>query len=182
MTGEAAEAAFFIPSWLQESVVLARNLALIAIPFLIWGLTRAVEKRRATLDVVRNLDDQIVSHLERLFLYRRYEEGSAVGLSQIPENPYSKNPAQFLFDSVIVLNLYEAICTEIAEQSLDEELLYKSIRNSIIGAYEVVLTRYNAKVGTDQSAHYVNLVGVSRRWMVRADRHGQRGASRIPGP
>lgn len=167
------------PFWVEEVVSLARNIALIAIPFVLWFANKRSERRRATLDVVRRLDRDITPHLERLFCFRRFE-GSEDNQSSSNCNPYDKTPALFFFDSVIVLNFYEAISTEIRDGALEEELLYKSIRNSLIGAKDVVLERYNLKTENDQSIHYENLSFVSKRWKSRAEKKRELGATKIP--
>ena len=156
-------------------------MALIALPFVLWFASKVAEKNRATLNVIRELDKDIVPHLERLFLFRKYEDGVASNLSQTPINPYDKKPALFLFDSVMVLNSYEAICTEIEMGELDEDLLYSGIRNSVVGAEEVVLGRYSKRVGSDQSQNYRHLGLISARWKKRAAAYKDMGATQVPG-
>lgn len=176
-----ASAAHFLPIWLSESVEFLRNLALVAIPFVLWYASRAVEKRRATLNLIRSLDSEISENLQRLFLFRKFEERSAAHPSRKTNNPYDNLWALFYLDSVFVLNYYEAICTEIEEGALDGQLLYKTCRNSIIGVAEVVLGRYNEKVGSDQSGNYQKLVNLSQRWRKQAAPRRDLGATFIPG-
>ena len=178
---EVVSAAHFYPIWLLETFELTRNAALIAIPFVLWGASRAVERRRATLDLIRSIDREISTQLERLYIFRKYEEGTVAHLSLTPQNPYEESPTLFFFDSVIVLNFYEAVCTEIEESALDDDLLYKTCRNSIIGVTDVILQRYNKKVGTDQSENYEMLLAVTKRWKQRAEPSGELGATSIPG-
>ena len=162
---------------------ILRNIALVAIPFVLWYASRSAEKQRATLNLIRALESapEIVERLERLYRYRKFEEGVEPGLSQTPPNPYADFQAQFLFDSVIVLNYYEAACAEIEAGAIHEELIYKSVRNSVIGMRDVVLTRYSEKVGSEQSKNYVRLCAVADRWKARASSFGELGATRIPG-
>jgi hypothetical protein len=168
-------------AWVVETVELLRNIALIAIPFVLWFATKSSEKRRATLNLIRELDKDITPYLERLFIFRKFEDGVAKNLSQTPQNPYEDKPALYYFDSVMVLNFYEAICTEIEEGVLDEELLYKGVRNSVVGAADVVLARYNDHVGSDQSRNFRHLTIVAARWKGRADPFSEIGATRVPG-
>ena len=176
-------AAIFIPGWVQEATEFLRNIALVAIPFVLLIATRHIERKRATLNLIRILESapEVVNRLERLYQFRKYEEGKAKNLSQTPENPYEKSLALFYFDSVIVLNYYEAACAEIEENWVNEELLYKSARNSIIGMKEVVLKRYGDKVGSDQSDNYMKLCNVADRWRKKADPYSEAAQINIPG-
>ena len=81
----------------------------------------------------------------------------------------------------MVLNFYEAICTEIEVGALNENVLYSGIRNSVVGAEEVVLARYSNHVGVDQSDNYRNLKTVAARWRARAEPYNDLGATRVPG-
>lgn len=165
----------------KEIIELLRNVALIAIPFVLWFASKKAEIHRATLNIIRELDKDIVPHLERLFIFRKYEDGIANNLSQTPINPYEHKPALFLFDSVMVLKIYDAICAEIEMGALDEKLLYSGIRNSVVGAEEVMLDRFNKRVGSDQSHLYKYLGLVSARWKKRAASYNEMGATKIPG-
>ena len=173
-------AAILIPLWLQELAIFLRNIALIAIPFVLWFATQAAEKRRATLALVRQLDKDNLDNLERLYKFRRFQQSKAENSETTVENPYENCPEMFSFDSVIVLNFYEAICTEIQEGALYEQVLYRAIRNSVIGAKETVLARYSAYVGEDQSPTYGALVAVATRWAKRAANTREAMATKIP--
>jgi hypothetical protein len=85
-----------------------------------------------------------------------------------------------LFDSVIVLNYYESICKEILVGHLNEEILYESIRNPVIGAKEILLTRYSDKIGIDQSRNYPNLSALAKLWSDRAWSYSEMGETKIP--
>ena len=179
----SAPADLLLPAWLHEAVVFIRNVALVAIPFALYFASRSVERKRATLNLVRNIEaaPEIVERLERLYQFRKFEEGQSKGLSQTPKDPYEDARALFNFDSVIVLNYYEAACTEIEEDWVNETLLYKSTRNTIIGAKEVLLKRYSERVGEDQSRSYPNLCQVAERWRQRADPYREVAETHIPG-
>jgi hypothetical protein len=178
----ATSAVSFFPVWLRDVLSAVQTLAIIAIPVVIWLLTNAIEKRRATLELARTLDHPVRDHIQRLYLYRKHEEGVRANLSQTPPNPYADGTHAFLFDSVTVLNYYEAICTEILAENLDEELLYKSIKNLVVGAMDVVLVRYSARLGADQSKNYANLVRLAKKWQSRANSYNELGAIKIPTP
>lgn len=173
-------AAVLIPIWLQELTIFFRNIAVIAIPFVLWFATQAVEKRRATLSLVRHLDRDTEDNKERLYKYRRYQEAKEKDPNTTTENPYEKFPEMFSFDSVIVLNFYEAICTEIQEGALYEHVLYRTIRNGVIGARDVVLARYSEHVGEDRSKNYTALTSIADRWKRRANSAGDGLAIKIP--
>ena len=126
------------------------------------------------------MDHAILDALERLYLFRKYEEGSPINLSGTPPNPYLSGASAFLFDSVIVLNYYESICKEILAGHLNAELLYDSIRNPVIGAKEILLTRYSDKIGIDQSRNYPNLSALAKLWSDRAWSYSEMGETKIP--
>lgn len=179
---DSPETTTLIPAHLQELVEFLRNIALMAIPFVLFFAARQLERRRATLNMIRDLENpEVVDRLERLYLSRKHEEGLAAGLSQTPEDPYAATPALLYFDFVIVLNYYEAACAEIERDWLFYGILYASTRNTIIGAREVLLKRYSDKVGSDQSRHYPELCRVAERWRQRADPYREAAAISVPG-
>lgn len=171
-----------IPTAVAEVVELVRNVALVAIPFVLWAASRANEYRRATLDLIRNLETggEIVDRLERLYQYRMYQEAIDAGAQPTCTNPYAQFPQQFRFDSVIVLNYFEAACVEILKGAVDEDMMFESTRNTIIGAADSVLGRYSRDIGNLQATGYNNLVTVAKRWRERVERYNLLGATHIP--
>ena len=180
---EVDQAAPLFPPHVQEIIAFVRNVALVAIPFVLYYLSRYAQRKTATLNLIRTLEtgSEIVDRLERLYLSRKFEEGAAAGLTQTPKDPYEGQAALIYFDFVMVLNFYESACAEIEENWVFDEILYTSTRNTIIGAREVLLARYSEKVGSDQSRHYPKLCKVAERWRRQADPDRLAAATHIPG-
>ena len=172
-----------IPVQLQEILEVIRNIALIAVPFVLFWASGRVAKKRSTLEMVRSLESapEIVDRLERLYQFRRYEQDKDSGAANPTPNPYADSyPDRFKFDCVIALNYVESACTEILEGHVIEDLLYKAVRNTIIGANDTLLRRYSEKVGFDQASNYPHLGKVARNWKTKATAYSEIGAIQIP--
>lgn len=181
-----------IPPALMEAVEFLFRVALIigsiGIPVFVYRVSKASGIRRATLDTIRNLGTapEIISRLSRLYRYRLHEEakvnGALAGKTVNPPlNPYEgQNEFCFLFDSIIVLNYYEAICTDISKKILDEELFYEVGRDLLVGLKEIILARYERVTGIPGYQSYPYLDEVAGRWNTRAREEKKTIFDRIP--
>ena len=161
---------------------VARNIALVTVPFVLWIVSQKADKRKATHDMISELESapEIVDRLERLFRHRRFQEVAALGATPKFGDPYLRLPELFLFDSTIVLNYYESASYEILEGAVNSNLIYECSRNIIFGAHDVVLQRYLGEVGFDKQKNYKSLVRLTNLWKQRAEPYNEIGTVKIP--
>ena len=112
---------------------------------------------------------EVVDRMERLYKSRLYREGIAIGEDGLPvgteNNPYANadGPTE-LFDIVIVLNYFEAVCHQIAKRHVFQNNVRTVADAMVVGAYETHLARYTQMTCVDQEPHHPNLVSVARKW------------------
>jgi len=129
------------------------------------------------MDLIRALGSQpsLVDAYRRIFAARRFEEGDKTAF-----NPYaSTEVASFEHDAVTVLNFFDIACIEIREGIVDEELLYKTSRDAILGM-RLLLEKLDAQLQKDQLLNYPHLVQVTDAWKKRTERENIDVATKIP--
>ncbi|MCH9052384.1 MAG: hypothetical protein IIA72_15110 [Proteobacteria bacterium] len=164
----------------------ATVIGVLGIPVTIFLVGWFSEKRRATLHLVHEMATglAVVERIYRLYQYRLYEEARAAASPDNPVvlqiNPYEGTGYSLLFDTVTVLNTYEAMCVEVSHKTVNEDILYRTTKDMVIGLRDVVLKRYELLTGIDGSAAYPYLDECADRWHFRAKRERHKVHSKIP--
>lgn len=169
--------------WLELARNIATILGAIVIPYAIFQANRNAERRRATAELIKSLTTtpEIVSRMEKLFLYRKHEEDVRLykDRAKVPD-PYEGDINRLIYDHVIVLNFYEAVCTEIKSNAVNFDLVYLASNNTIIGVREVLLERYERYAQGRQEDDYKALIEITRRMITKAINEGQVISPKIP--
>lgn len=153
---------YWLPCYWQEVLETLKNAALILgsvlIPAAVYWGGRKREKDRSTLVLVRTLSTnvEIVENQKRLYLYRRYQEAEDKTKLQDPYQHYGIS--HMIFDSVIVLNYFEAICVEILRGRIYKEILYEAGGATLVGTKDVILKRFDRLVEGDRMKSYPNIL------------------------
>ena len=189
---QACETVFLSPRC-QLLVSQVRNILTIlgasgalSIPFVIWFATGRRDKRRATLTLLNTMmtAPEIADRLERMYQYRIFNEfanGENRGdSSDSPINPYEDGHHNLMFDSVTVLNYFEAACVEIDRGTVFGGEVAEAAAPTIIGVRDVVLKRYSRLTGYDQTVNYPYIVGVADWCERRAQKSKTPVQSQIP--
>ncbi|MEO1014846.1 MAG: hypothetical protein AAFX08_06600 [Pseudomonadota bacterium] len=162
---------------------VAAALAAARIPFVIRNASERSERRRLTGEIIRSLTTtaEIMRRMERLYFYRRYLESDRCLFGRTrSKDPYGGDVGAILFDHVVVLNFYEAVCTEIAEGVVDFDLVYDAAANTIVGVHDVLLARYEALAEGNQTKDYPMLVRAVVRIRKTAASRGDVISEKIP--
>ena len=190
----AAQAANWhvIPPAVSEVAEFVFRVALIlgavGIPVAVFYAGWLSDQRRATLDVCRTLgiSPEILDRSSRLYRYRLYEDevikqALTTEGGEIPTNPYEgQEEHSIIFDTVIVLNYYESICTEIVMKAIREDILYETNYDIIIGVKEIILSRFEKMTGSPSYETYPYLDEIAGRWHERARRERKTITDRVP--
>lgn len=145
------------PSYLDYIRTFAILAGAIAIPVVLWLGSRALERRRATLELIRTIFSEplIPATMERRYDYRKHLEAA-----EARANPYNGNESKCIWDHVLVLNFFEAICAEITSKNVNRNLVFDSCGATVTGVRKVLLGRMIER-RVAQESDYPKLVAVA---------------------
>lgn len=166
------------PSYLDYIRTFAILAGAIAIPVVLWLGSRALERRRATLELIRTIFSEplILGTMERLYDYRKHLEAA-----EARPNPYNGNESKCTWDHVLVLNFFEAICAEITSRNVNQKLVFDSCGATVTGVRKVLLGRMIER-GVARESDYPKLVAVACLVQAWSDRQHRRLTPSIETP
>lgn len=153
---------------IKNLATIAGALGALAIPFVIVRVSHRAEKRRATADFIRTImtAPDVVEVLERLYQRRLFDESPEIQRENLFD-PYSDGKKSHLFDLIIVLNYFEALCHQIESNLVNEEYIFEAAKDTVVGLRTFVLQRYEKLTGVPQEQYHPHLVSVGDRWQGR---------------
>ena len=147
------------------------------LPLTVFVAGRDFTRRRATADLIKSLTttSEIMNRMQRLYLFRKYDEGAR------EKNPYSDlDDYDLIYDHVVVLNFFEAVCSEILDRQVDPHLVYEASGNTIVGVEKVLLGRLEVLLEEEQRKDYQSLIKVSDAFQRKATTDGDPIRFQIP--
>jgi len=161
-----------VPCALQEAVWLISSIAIIfasiIIPVVLWYEGQWREKRRATLDTIRDLATDSDFHKLSNRVYRHLKSEKEPESGEV--SPYSDKEKGFSLrhDCGMIMNVFDTVCIQLQSKLLDEDILYNTSRVAFFSVENDVFPLLQKFSSDDNmNKNFPALYEICKRWKER---------------